>query len=425
MKIKKLFTQNIKRIKAVTISPQNNLVVIAGDNAQGKSSVIDSIIYALGGKDLMPENPIRDGQDYAQTVIDLGKLIAVREYWRNENGTFKHSLKLNSKDGYTISSPQGELDKLIGNLTFDPIQFEHLKEKEQFEILSKLVGYDEQKYATEIERLYQERKIIGRERDRYKAMLDKSFVDETWYKLPDEEISYSDLIEKNGNANILRIGISTAEGNIQVTGANIANRRKEIIELQAKISKLNTEIKNDESYIETTEKQIKIAREKLFALGNVSEEIKNIEITNGHIRAKLNHIDLENRTGDLVKDYEQFTQLIEETKGSQKKEIESLEMPINGLSLSDSKVYFKGIPYSQCSGAERLQIALSVTERLNKDLKIAMIKEGAILDDTHLEYIQKWADKNDIQVWIEIIDKNKSEIIIEDGEIADGKSDKS
>ena len=49
-----LEAENIKRLKAVEITPEGNLVVVGGKNAQGKSSVMDSIAYALGGKKLVP-----------------------------------------------------------------------------------------------------------------------------------------------------------------------------------------------------------------------------------------------------------------------------------------------------------------------------------------------------------------------------------
>lgn len=51
MKINKLEIENVKRIKAVRLEPaQNGLTVIGGNNNQGKTSVLDSIAWALGGE---------------------------------------------------------------------------------------------------------------------------------------------------------------------------------------------------------------------------------------------------------------------------------------------------------------------------------------------------------------------------------------
>ncbi len=43
MKIIKLQSENIKKLKAIEIKPDSNLIQITGANAQGKTSVLDSI----------------------------------------------------------------------------------------------------------------------------------------------------------------------------------------------------------------------------------------------------------------------------------------------------------------------------------------------------------------------------------------------
>ena len=48
MKIIELRATNIKRLKAVEITPDGTMQVIGGRNAQGKSSVLDAIWLALG-----------------------------------------------------------------------------------------------------------------------------------------------------------------------------------------------------------------------------------------------------------------------------------------------------------------------------------------------------------------------------------------
>ena len=62
IKINELQLENVKRIKAVKLEPaQNGLTVIGGKNGQGKTSVIDSIAWALGGDKYRPSQPQRDG----------------------------------------------------------------------------------------------------------------------------------------------------------------------------------------------------------------------------------------------------------------------------------------------------------------------------------------------------------------------------
>lgn len=72
IKINKLEIENVKRIKAVKIEPtKNGLTIVGGNNNQGKTSVLDSIAWALGGIDIsLPMQPETD-QRYRQIYILL------------------------------------------------------------------------------------------------------------------------------------------------------------------------------------------------------------------------------------------------------------------------------------------------------------------------------------------------------------------
>ncbi len=64
IKITNLELENIKRIKAVQLTPsESGLTVIGGNNGQGKTSVLDGIAWALGGDKFKPSQPQRDGYE--------------------------------------------------------------------------------------------------------------------------------------------------------------------------------------------------------------------------------------------------------------------------------------------------------------------------------------------------------------------------
>ena len=76
MKIIKLTASNVKRLRAVEITPDGTLQVVTGRNGQGKTSVLDAIWLALGGGSAARETvrPVRDGEDKASVTLDLGDL---------------------------------------------------------------------------------------------------------------------------------------------------------------------------------------------------------------------------------------------------------------------------------------------------------------------------------------------------------------
>ena len=138
MRIVELRANNFKRLKAVRIKPCGNLVRIEGRNAQGKSSVLDAIEAALGGARHSPEVPIRNGTNKATIIADLGELIVERTF-TTKGGP---ALEVRTKDGVPQKSPQAILDKLLGDLGFDPEGFVRLKPADQLLELKRLVGLD-------------------------------------------------------------------------------------------------------------------------------------------------------------------------------------------------------------------------------------------------------------------------------------------
>jgi len=113
MNIVSITSENFKRIKAVHIKPTGDVVVVGGRNAQGKSSVLDSIAAALGGKELMPDEALRQGADGGQITVDLGDIIVTRTF----GPAGKTALKVTNKEGASFASPQSMLDKLVGRLS--------------------------------------------------------------------------------------------------------------------------------------------------------------------------------------------------------------------------------------------------------------------------------------------------------------------
>lgn len=140
MKIIELRAENVKGLVAIDITPNGDLVEIAGKNGAGKSSVLDAIWLALGGKEAGKDitAALRNGQDkgFVELTLDDG-LIVHRGWSRNAEDVVTTSLKVvRDKDGIksSVGSPQTTLDALRA-ITLDPEGFLRLAPRQQREAL--------------------------------------------------------------------------------------------------------------------------------------------------------------------------------------------------------------------------------------------------------------------------------------------------
>src|ERR1035437_1668436 len=127
MKIIRFEAENIKKLRVVEITPSGNIVEITGANGAGKTSILDSIWYALGGAENIPSVPLRKGAKNGHVKLDLGEIVVMRRF----SSSGSTDLRVESKDGTALKSPQSILDRLVGSLTFDPLEFSRMKPTEQ------------------------------------------------------------------------------------------------------------------------------------------------------------------------------------------------------------------------------------------------------------------------------------------------------
>lgn len=124
MKIVSLVAENVKRL---TASRDHTHWQHGGDhreNGQGKTSVLDSIWWALSGLSNVQGKPIREGATEARIKLDLGEIVVTRKF--TDKGS---TLKVESADGTPFKTPQAMLDDLMGALLFDPLALARMDAK--------------------------------------------------------------------------------------------------------------------------------------------------------------------------------------------------------------------------------------------------------------------------------------------------------
>lgn len=398
-KIVKLEASNFKRLRAVEISPDGNLVVIAGRNGQGKTSVLDAITAALGGASTKAlPRPIRDGEDKAQIVLETEDLIVTRTF----SGTAS-KLTVKGKDGSTFSKGQAKLDELLGRLSLDPLAFTQLSEKDQLKTLLDLVElpFDPVKLEADRAKVFAERTDVNR---RIKELQGQAAGYTIPADVPAEEVSVSALLTQYREAQ----DASTHASNMRRQAAYHAERvvllRQELQEAEAKLAEIDKEFSLLPAPID---------------LEAIQSQIDNAEQVNAGVRAAKAHRELTDRLASLQGDADFLTAQLDSIDKRKADGLAAASFPVEGLGFDEAGVTYQSVPFKQASGAEQLRVSLAMAIALNPGLRVIRIADGSLLDSTNLQLIEEMAVSNDYQVWIEMVDETGDfGITIEDGAVA-------
>ena len=421
-KIVELRAENIKRLSAVHITPDGSTVVIGGMNAQGKSSVLDSIVYALGGSKYIPSKPLRKGQDQGKIEIDLGELIVTRTFLRRPDGSIKTELEVKSKDGYEAPTPQTILNDMCGKMAFDPLAFSRLDPKKQADQLKELVGLDFSQLDAEYKSTFDKRTEVNREGKNLKARFDSMphFDD-----APAEEISVQQLMQELKRRQTLerdnsqkRAELRQAETQIEVLQSDCQEIENEIARLQEKLAQKQAQIR-----------AAVIAREPLAAavqaltdpdIDEVQQKIESAESINRKVRGNAARQALAGELDSFRTKSQMLTDRLKAIEAEKANAMKAAKFPVEGLGFDADGVTFNGLPFEQASSAEQLDVAVAMGFAQHPELRIALIRDGSLLDHTMLARVAKVAEQFDGQVWIERVSEGaECSVIISDGHVVE------
>lgn len=419
MKIVKLEAQNVKRLKAVEIRPDGNTVVIGGRNGQGKSSVLDCIAYALGGKDVVCQQPVRSGESKAKVVCQLDDMIVTRTFTDSGGGT----LTVTNADGTAkYASPQKMLDALVGRLTFDPLEFLRMKPVDQQATLKDLMpGLDFSELDADRQNWFDQRTQINRE---IKA-LEGQLAGMPKQEAPEQEVSVvelADKLEKIRNQNQLR---HEAQREAEAIRGEISAADQSIKKAKEEIAKWQKYIEDHEAGKEKLKHNLARFVESANAIPvadpePIRQQIANAQEINRKVHQNKARFNVAARLEAAKAESEKHSREIESIDAAKAKALAAAKFPIEGLSISDSGVTFGGVPFEQCSSAEQLRVSVAMGLAMNPKLKVLLIRDGSLLDDDSLAMISDMAKQADAQIWLEVVssDGEGCSVVIEDGQIA-------
>ena len=404
MKVIGLQINNVLRVEEVDITPDGTLQIIGGRNAQGKSSVLNAIWLALGGRDAAKDvaKPLREGANVGRVRVDLGGLI-VERVW-TEDST---KLVVKSPDGATFSSPQKKLNDLLGRVGFDPLAFARMDPRSQKASLLDMVDL-----GVDLDELDQHRADLYEERRRF-GQLRKSFgeIPEVPEGAPIDEDSAGDLLAEISEATDRNAMIKEKKNALGWARSERESVIAELQDLQARLTELDEQISEGEAWEKTPDAA-------LVDLSDLHARLHSLEERNAAARANRAALDKQAEADALDLEYRLRTERIKEIDEKKTEALASANFPIDGLGFDEDGVTFNGIPFSQASSAEQVRVSAAMGMALNPDLRVMMVRDGSLLDADALAALREQVADADFQLFVERVGEgDEGAIIIEDGRV--------
>ncbi|MDQ0422360.1 DNA repair exonuclease SbcCD ATPase subunit [Peteryoungia aggregata LMG 23059] len=411
MRILSLKAEQIKRLEAVHIKPDGSLIEITGRNAQGKTSVLDSIWMALGGDKAIPEKPIRDGADKGVIEVDLGAYKVTRTFKAKEDGSFTKAVTITTADGIKASNPTEILKGIVGELTFDPLAFAHMKADAQVKALRSLVpGFDFAANDKAIKDAFEARTAVNRRVGELEVQVSAIEVPED---APLEAVSFSDLTDELQAALDHNSSVDRMERQVQQHEASITATEDTVnqLKLRLKEAELRLEELRDVELGEIPERK---------DIDAIRERIGDVERLNALYAKRARKEQLQTELDQKTAESEALTQKVDDGRKAAADAVRAAQLPVDGLELTEDSILLNGQPFSQASDAEQLRASVAIAGAMNPKLRVMLVRDGSLLDRDSMALLAGYAELHDLQVWCEVVESGRpGAIVIEDGHIVE------
>ena len=407
MKINKLEIENVKRVKAVKLEPTaNGLTIIGGNNNQGKTSVLDSIAWALGGDRYRPSEAQRHESVSPPTlhIVMNNGLIVER---KGKNSDLKVTDPAGKKGGQQL------LNEFVEQLAIDLPKFMESSSQEKARTLLQIIGIGDRLAEMEQQEkeLYNRRLAIGQIADQ-KAKFAK---EQPYYpEAPKEPVSPTELIRRQQD-------ILAKNGENQRKRDNADRFRQSVAFLSQEVEAMREQLSKKEKELEEAKTSLNIATMDAANLQDQStaeleESISNIEEINRKVRANLDKEKAEEDAQAYKNQYSELTTEINQVRKNKIDLLQSAELPLPGLSVEDGDLIYNGQKWDNMSGSDRLKVATAIVRKLNPKCGFVLIDKLEQFDLNTLNEFGQWLEIEGLQVIATRVSTGEEcSILIEDG----------
>lgn len=456
MRATKIKIKNLFGIKETELDGRS--IEITGTNGTGKTSVIDSIRYALTNQSDR-EFVIRNGESEGEIIIETDSGLHIDRKKRTEQSDYK-SIKENGKE---VSAPETVLRQLFTPMQLDPVAFTQMDKKEQNRIILDLIDFSwdlnwiKEQFGEIPEGVNYEQNILQvlndiqsengeyfkNRQDINRDIRNKSaFISDIAQSLPDGYMSevwesydlgenYKKLQEIQARNNKIersrayrdsydnKIRGIQADREIKITScekaiaserenlkADIERLKAEIIAYEDKLSTLDDRLGDK---IKVIDAEFEKAKAELDSNVKVADQYADLEITDcSELQSEIDEAEdmkqylneyhrmerMQEEVRELKKQSDELTRKIELARTLPGEILQTATIPIDGFWVENGIPLINGLPVSNLSEGEQLELCVDVALSKPNTLQIILIDGAEKLSDSNRERLyQKCKEK--------------------------------
>ena len=431
-KVLRLSAQNVKRVEEVEITPAGDVTTIGGANAAGKSSTLDALWYAFGGRRVIPDEVIRHGEVRAEVRVTLGgktatpaddRVYIIERTWHraDEEDEIRSQIRVRVDIGggqyAAVSSPQTWLDDIAGQLgIWNPHEFIRTLGGAQVAMLvnkfcdaDAVAAIDAELDQMEIDRRRLRQEISGRRQTL--TDLDAALGGKDAECPPDPLPALETARELREKWNGLQRRLE-ADNRELVSAENEITDRADALQ-KATARRDNIRRRMDENR-EPASAEPPAVDAGIYEAALEAAALRKSWMDNAARRSAL---------GDqLAMDCDDFELLdsdVARLRGERAEHLHTISDLVPGLVVAgegaETALRYRDSALADCSSAEQIRVGVALAMAADPPLRIIRISDGSLMDPDSLKIVSELAAANDFQVWIEVV--GDADIIIEGGRI--------
>ena len=413
VKIAALEAENVKRIKAVALTPSpTGLTIVGGNNNQGKTSVLDALAWALGGEKFRPTAAVRDGAlapPHLKVILSNG--VVVERKGKNSS--------------LTVTDPTGQrsgqqlLNAFVEPLALDLPRFMQASDKDKADTLLNIIGVGDALTSLdrEIKALYDRRTVIGQigAQKRHAAEELTEYPD-----APSKPVSAIELIQQQQE-----ILLHNADNQRQ--RMKLAQLEEQEKQLGRRVQELSQELEMVEHQLTAVQQDVQDATKTVAQLQDEStaeleQSIRNVEEINRQVSANLAKSKAQDEAERYAQEYAALTEQIKAKRTARMDLLNGADLPLTGLGVEDGSLTYNGKHWQDMSGSDQLRVATAIVRRLNPDCGFVLLDKLEQMDLATLAEFGSWLQAEGLQaIATRVSTGGECQIIIEDGRVKDAE----